>query len=473
MPSGYDALGTLFPGLNMEDSESLQSLAKALYAGSETDLSTVTGGQAFATVDISPNMARIVQRKKDHFWFWDGIAKPKMTNIMTYWPEQSAVGSKNGLFTGQDALANQSSGTYNLRNAVAKMLSTRRDVTYVKSIESNVGNIKAVTEEETNGMLEILTEVSRGLYFADSSINSYEFDGLHAVIADRAADNIIDCEGTYPTIDKIRQAARIISNWGAFGKPTHMSVCLATKSLMNRYLDPAARWTVDGNPQFMVLGSDVSAIQTAFGPVKVNYDLHLRPFCRDETGAPTGDKVTNPAPPTSVTAAAASDTDSTIPAGDYYYRVESYNHRGYSTSVVLASAVTVAALQKVTLTITASAENLETGYLIYRSATDGANTAADMRFVARVAKAGATTTYVDINQNRPGCTSAFMFSMTPGEESVQYGQYIPPSKFNLYPAAAAVIPFLMMMMGVPVIKYPTRNIEFKNTPYDPAWLGLE
>ena len=471
MPHGYDALGGLFPGLDMEDVESLQTLAKALYAGSETDLSTLTGGQAFTTVDISPNMARVVQRKKEHFWFWDGIQKPKMTNLIVYWPEQTGVGSKQGLFTGQDALAQQSSGNYALKNAVAKMMSTRRDVTYVKSIESNVGNINAVAEEEANGILEILTEVSRGLYFADTAICEYEFNGLHAVMASRAPNNIIDCKGDYPTIDRIRDAAQVISTWGAFGKPTDLAVCLTTKSQMCRYLDPAARWTVNGNPQFMVLGSDVNAIQTPFGPINVRYDLHLRPFCRAETGAPTGDKITNPAPPTSVSSAAGG-SDGDITAGDYYYRVESYNHRGYSTSVASAS-VTVTAGQHVTLGIVASAEDSETGYIIYRSKTDGTNTAADMRFVTRVAKlAGGTTTYVDINQNRPGCTSAFMFSMTPGEQSLEFGQYIPMSKFNLYPAASAVIPFLEMLMGTPIVKFPTRNIEFTNTPYDAAWLGL-
>ena len=471
MPHGYDALGGLFPGLDMEDAESLQTLAKALYAGAETDLSTLAGGQAFATVDISANMARVVQRKKDHFWMWDGIQKIPMKNIITYWPEQTGVGSKQGLFTGQDALAQQSSGTYGLKNAVAKMMSTRRDVTYVKSIESNIGNIQAVAEEEANGILEILTEVSRGLYFADEAINDYEFNGLHSVMASRAPNNIIDCEGDYPTIDKIREASQVISSWGAFGKPTDMAVCLTTKSLMNRYLDPAVRWTVDNNPQYMVLGSDVSAIQTAFGAVKVKYDLHLRPFCRSETGAPAGDKTTNPAPPTSVTGTPGG-SDGDIPAGDYYYRVESYNHRGYSTSTASAS-ITVTAGQHVSLAIVASAEDSETGYIIYRSKTDGTATAADMRFVTRVAKtAGGTTTYVDINQYRPGCISAFMFSMTPGEQSLEFGQYIPISKFNLYPAASAVIPFLEMLMGTPIVKYPTRNIEFKNTPYDAAWLGL-
>lgn len=472
MPSGYDALGGLFPGLDMDDQESLATLAKALYAGSATDLATVTGGQAFATVDISSNMARIVQRQKDHFWVWDGLKKYQMKNIITYWPEQTAVGSKHSTFTGQDALAEQSSATYALKNAVAKMMSTRRDVTYVESIASNVGNINAVAEEEANGMLEILTDVSRGLYFANEDMNDYEFNGLQAVMEARASSNIIDCKGSYPTIDHIRKAAEVITGWAAFGKPTHMSVSLATKSLMNRYLEPAARWTVDGNPQFMVLGSDVSAVQTAFGAVKVNYDLHLRPYTRSELGAPTGDKSTNPAPPTSVTAA-ASGSGAALDAGDYYYRVESYNYHGFSTSTATSS-VTVTAGQFVTLTITPSAEGSETAYVIYRSKTDGTNTAADMRFVTRVAKGtGATTTYVDSNQNRPGCTSAFMFSLTPGYESFEFGQYIPPSKFTIYPAASAVIPFLVMLMGTPIIKYPTRNVEFRNTPYDSSWLGFD
>jgi hypothetical protein len=47
-----------------------------------------------------------------------------------------------------------------------------------------------------------------------------------------------------------------------------------------------------------------------------------------------------------------------------------------------------------------------------------------------------------------------MVSDDPVEKTLQWDQFLPLMKFDLYPTKAAVIPFLILLFGTPDVKVP-------------------
>ena len=131
----------------------------------------------------------------------------------------------------------------------------------------------------------------------------------------------------------------------------------------------------------------------------------------------------------------------------------------------------VAVGDKVTLTITASVGGTETGYAIYRSRRNGTNDTADFRLVARVAKGGATTTFVDRNEDIPGTSKAFLLNLNPGHTAITWRQLLPLTRFNLYPTNAAVIPWALLLFGYLRISKRRHHVMIKNIlPTTATWL---
>jgi hypothetical protein len=178
--------------------------------------------------------------------------------------------------------------------------------------------------------------------------------------------------------------------------------------------------------------------------------------------------------PTIATAAAsnAASKFGSAQAGNYYYYVTGTNLAGESTGVV-SGQVAVTAGQGVTLTITRSAGQLETGYVIYRSRLNGSNKVtgtagaadgmSDFRQMARIPASGnSTTVYVDLNRDIPGCSKAFVLNLTPGDTALTWRSLLGMLKFDLYPTAAATIPWAQLMFGYLRMSKRAHHVCIKN-----------
>ena len=130
--------------------------------------------------------------------------------------------------------------------------------------------------------------------------------------------------------------------------------------------------------------------------------------------------------------------------------------------------IAVAAGDKVTLTITDSPGSEETGYIIYRSRKDGTNAANDVRQMARIPKAGATTTYVDRNREIPGSSTAYLLNMAPSAMAITWRQMLPMMKFPLYPTVSAVVPWAQLLFGYLRIGKRRHHVLIKNIVSDSA-----
>jgi len=90
-------------------------------------------------------------------------------------------------------------------------------------------------------------------------------------------------------------------------------------------------------------------------------------------------------------------------AGNYYYAVAAIGGQGQGQSTVLKSSqIAVAQGKRASITITASASGLETGYAIYRSRQNGTNATDDFRLMCVIPRTGGTTVYDDVNRDIPG-----------------------------------------------------------------------
>jgi len=450
-------------------------LKKALEAGYGTDVSTLTGGGALRIQSLEKTMLSTIQENK-HFALFNELAKSNATATVDEWTEQSGVGGFLGGSTNSETgnIAG-STGQYDRRTGMVKYLMTRREVSFVSTLQNSI--IEAEAVEAQNGALQLLTDAEFLCFEGDSSVVPTEFDGINQQISSLGStDHVIDAAGSsLNSIDLVDQAASVISGFGNFGTPTHLFMSQLNQSDFNTNLDPAFRVSLSGNSQDLMLGAPVKGISTSWGDIKTISDVFIRderqqrPFQLDYPAVAAA----NAFVPASVTPAApASNTGSKFGAthaGNYFYAVAGVNAEGQSTAVVSAQ-VAITAGDGVDITIARSAPATETGYVIYRGRKNGTNALADLRVMARIPVAGATTVYTDINEDIPGTCKAFILNMAGGCNAINWRQLLPMTKFPLYPTVSAVVPWAQLLFGYLRIGKRKHHVVVKNiVPTGALW----
>ena len=457
----------------------VEELRKALEAGYGTDMPQLEGGGALRIQSLERTMLATIQENQ-HFRFFNAVQKTNAGATVDEWTEQSKVGGRLGGSTNTETgNIGAAQGAYNRRVGMVKYLMTRREVSFVQTLQNTIADSEAV--EAQNGALQLLTDAEFLCFEGDSTVVPTEFDGIGAQLLDGVAngqvsgDNILDAEGqSLASIDLVSKAAAQIAGYGNFGTPTHIFLSQLTQSDLDIGLDPAWRVPLNDVPGGGIsLGSPVAGLRTSWGNIKTMSDVFIRderqqmPLQVEDSAAATASVGLKPA---SVTGVAANDASSKFGAahsGNYYYFVTGVNAAGESTGEASAQ-IAVAQGDKVTLTITASPGGEETGYSIYRSRKNGTANANDVRLMARVAKAGATTVYVDYNREIPGSSKAYILNMAPGAMAITWRQLLPMMKFPLYPTVSAVVPWAQLLFGYLRIGKRRHHVMIKNIVPDAA-----
>jgi len=466
------------------EGSAIAELQKALTAGYGTDVSTLTGGGSLRIQSLDKTMQATIQENK-HFRLFNELAKTGAGATVDEWTEQSGVGGFLGGSTNTEAgIINESTGAYARRVGLVKFLMTKRQVSLVSTLGNNIASSEAV--EQQAGAKQLLTDAEYLSFEGDSTVVPTEFDGIYAQLLAGVnagqvdGGNILDAEGqSLASVNLVNQAAAQISKRDNFGTPTHLFLSQLVQADFDTGLDPAFRVPLTNVPNGGIsLGSPVVGIRTSWGDIANCPDVFINdgdqtvPF---QVQYPTLATANDGLKPT-LALAAASDVSSKFGAahaGNYYYLVTGVSANGQSTGVISAQQA-VTAGQKVTLTITASAGGQETGYAIYRSRKNGTNSPSDFRLVARVGKAGATTTYVDLNRDIPGTARAYILNMSPGDHAINWRQLLPMMKFPLYPTNAAVIPWAQLMFGYLRITKRRHHAVIKNIlPNGAKWKPFE
>lgn len=434
-----------------------EDLLKALQASNyQTDVSTLSGGGALGVQSLDTAMKATIQ-ENDHFTLFNRLASTNATNIVDEYVRQSSVGGFLGGSTNtQMGVVRAAQGEYSREVGFVKFLMTLRQVGYVLNIGKNI--IEATAAEERGGALQLLTDANYLLYHGNADASPTQYDGIFNILEKEVLggrisdDHIIDMQGAkLDSIEPLTKISAAVSRYGSWGKVTDVFLPNSVQIDLNMGLDPAFRWSSQQGTK-LEIGGHVEGIRLQNGVLKTSMDTFIHdeqhpmvsPFEVNFSAQAAANSTFKPASVTGVAASDASSTFSASRAGNYYYAVAGIGPNGEGMSQVTKSAqIAVAAGNKVTLTITASAANTETGYAIYRSRQNGTNTTNDFRLVKVVKKAGATTTFVDLNRDIPGTVTVPLLNMAPGADAIGWRQFQPMTK----------IPLPFGVGGMPVISW--------------------
>lgn len=461
--------------------DAVAELQKALEAGYGSDVAQLNGGGALRIQSLEKTMLTTIQENQ-HFVLFNELAKSNATATVDEWTEQDGVGGFLGGSTNTETgNISSSTGNYQRRVGLVKYLMTRREVSFVQTLQNTIADSEAT--EARNGALQLLTDAEFLCFEGDAAVVPTEYDGIYAqMVGLGSADHIIDAEGgALNSIDLIDKAAANIAGFGNFGRPTHLFCSQLVQSDFNTNLDPAFRVSLTGHSQETQLGAPVKGISTSWGDIKncpdvfVRDERQLKPFQVDFPALAAANAGMQPTIDSIAAAAGtAGNKFAAAHAGNYYYLITGLNAAGQSTGVI-STQVTVAAGQKVTIAINDSAASAETGYAIYRSRKNGTNGVTDFRLMKRIPKATGTagsivTTFIDENLDIPGTSKAFVLNMTPGQMAITWRQLLPMTKFPLYPTVSAVVPWAQLLFGYLRIGKRKHHTVIKNiVPSGATW----
>lgn len=464
---GNAQFGAGYPAGVMMGLPAWQELMKAIQAGYGTDVAALSGGGSLRLESLEHTLMATIQENK-HFRLMNAIKKTPAGATVDQWVEQSSIGGRvGGAFNTELGDIASASGQYDRRVAFVKYLMTRRNVSVVQMAQESIVNAKA--QEEINGSRELLTSAEWGNFYGDSSVVPEEYDGLVKILTDlNSVDHVIDMEGQPMDsngFQKILEAAGTVYDFGQFGMPTDLYLSVRAQTDLDLYLDPAFRVNLDNNPASVTLGAPVKAIRTSFGDIATNPDVFVREGDMPaEAKSPATNTTSDPTKPQAVALAVASDASSKFGAshaGNYYYAVAGINKNGESDLRISAQQA-IAAGEKCTLTITASAAQDETGYAIYRSRKNGSNNKPDFRLMTRIPRTGASTTFVDLNRLIPGTSIACVLNLAPSYNAIGWRQLMPMTRFQLYPTVKAEDPWAQLLFGYLRVTKARQHVLIKN-----------
>jgi hypothetical protein len=476
----------LLPGVGSQTNamgmDEVEALQKALTAGYGTDVSTFSGGSALRIQSLDTTMKSTIQTN-DQFKLFNNLPKPKATATVDEWTERNGIGGFLGGTTNTETgTIREAGGSYNRRVGLVKYLMTKASVSLISTLGNNLASSETVENEAA--ALRLLTDCEFLSFEGDSTVVPTEFDGIFHQLEDGITNsqvdggNIVDCQGlSLASIHKLNLAAAQIAGFGNFGRPTHIYCSQQVQADFDNNLDPAFRVPLPNIAHGgLMLGAPVSGIRTSHGDIAMVNDVFVRdeplqyPFDIAYPAVATANAALQPA--SAVPGSPASDANSmftALHAGNYYYAVAGLTADGQSTALVTAQ-VAIAAGQKVAITITKSAGNLETGYAIYRGRLNGTNALADMRLVRRIPKAGNTTIWTDYNKDMPGTSKAYVLNMGAGADAIAWRQLMPMLKFQLYPTDAAILPWSQLLFGFLRIAKRRQHVVLKNiVPSGAVW----
>lgn len=459
----------------------LHDLQKSLTAGYESDVATMTGGSAFRIQSLDTTLKATVQDNQ-HFALFNALPKPSATAVLDEWTEQSSIGGFLGdSFNSQDGDAEEANGEYARRVGQVKYMMTYRKIPMVLQHQNNM--VDATTIETINGAKQLLTSIEFSLYEGNDLVIPKQFAGIRQQIEELgSADHVIDMEGaSLDSIDPISKASETVFGFGNFGRLTDLYIPPSVQSDLNTNLDPAFRVALSEAPNTLTYGTHVAGIRTSWGNIATKNDVFIRdeklqtPF---ETRNPAhlATAVANvafrPAAMTAVAGAGAADSKwLAAHAGTYVYFVTGINEKGETqTRAATGGAVTVAANQQVTITITSSAGGAETGYVIYRGRKNGTSALSDVREMVRIPKSGGTTVFVDKNRVLPGTTCAYALNLSAADQAIDWRQFMPMIKIPMAAVKSPVIPWLQMICGYLRITKRNQHVVIKNiVPRTSTW----
>jgi hypothetical protein len=422
----------------------VEGFYKALTAGHGSDHAALVGGAALRRESLEASLLVTVQQM-EHFVLFNLLDKTPATATVDEWTQKRGIGGIPGSgAVGELADIPENTSDFKRKVGKVKFLKDRRRVSVEAEVQSQSGLADAIAEETDSGTLKLLTDAEYLMIYGDEDMQPNELDGLKKIMEAVGGDHVLDLGGNELSSDgsEFLDSAELIWRQGNWGRATDYFCSGPIQTDINRKLHPQFRVMQDGNQATVAKGAIVKRVTTQFGDI----EAHPDPFIEESQPpfavrggefaaqlAASGTSVVQ-----SVAGVAAPHATSRFKAGqdgNYYYAVEAGRAEGRS-ALVKSAQVAVAVGDRVTLTITPPAGNNATYFAVYRGRQDGTNADNDFREVARVAADGDNpVTYLDANQNVPGCSDIFI--VTNQKKAIGIRRLLPMTRFPLYPSTRA------------------------------------
>lgn len=443
-----------YTGWEQSNYETLEMLNKAMTAGSGVDASQFTGGRALSIESLDQTLVNILFNQDEAVVF-QLLKKQPIKSPVHQWDQRTEVGADDGAWVDEGAASQATDQTIARKFLTVSYLQTYRAVTLQATIANMIED--AVALEKDAGTRWLIRNVEKSLLYGNQTFIAEQPTGLKYGIP---STNILDLRGADATSsqyeDKINEGARVIRQ--SFGRGDHLITSPIVMQDTQKLLRDRIRFEAGENG----LGSRVfTKYPTPFGSPTLKEDIFLL-----EGTTPVASSLTSlrPSKPT-ITAAQAALGGGLVSlwdasnVGQYYYQVVAVNQYGDSVaSDAVTATPTVGTEVLITITVEATPG---TAFKVYRS-QKGASDSTDCRYAFTVARTGALMTFTDTNADLPGCSDAYLLTIDPAYNAIEWAQFLPMMKFDLYPTASAVVPFLMLLFGGLAIKKPVQHIRIKN-----------
>lgn len=449
-------------------------LHKALLVGDSVNNPGTAAGEGFPLrVESLEKTLKNVTYSSDKAILWKNIFKSPAFNTVEEFNRIKDYGDDVGGFISENDTPEVNDSTYERAFEKIKFMGTTRELSFASSLVRPAhGNVEA--QEVVNGTNWLLRVIERSLFFGNDTFIPVQLNGLEKQISENAPNtdlNVIDMRGLPLTEDIVNDAALIIRTEPNYGTATDMYMSDGVYSDLAKQFYPAQRLP-PGYTGGMV-GTLVKGMHSQSGAIMFNPDV----FIQEGPKAPTvglGNASKRPSNPSESVAPAAvalggGETSyfGATDAGDYRYKVVAVNRYGYSAAVALTGPVTVAAGQKVTMTI-ADGSTVGTAYDLYRTDKDGA--AGTERFMARYVRTGATTVLTDFNADLPGTSKSFLI-----QQNVEFFTIKQLAPFMRVPLATVSTSKRWMQLIFLTLQVfaPGKGLVFKNIGRAPGSRGLD
>lgn len=447
-------------GFGQDTAQNLEELTKALGTGTQGDAYGDFNDMSALRPQSLEGTLKVVAAKQEHIKFWKSVGKKKAYNTVEEFNVLDSYGGNSSPFFAEGGLPNEEDSNYIRQTKMVKFMGTTRVVTHPATLVRNtVGDI--VAKESENGTLWLLQQIERSLYFADSSLDSMQFDGLYAQVRDFVAgksyesQHIIDMRGEVLDESILEDGATIIAdNYGSSQLSMHLTN--QTHKDFSKLMYARQRIQMPSTDG-VTMGAPVRGYAANTGDISFVNNIFLKPDGAPKLVSQKG----APAVPTFPAGqlAAAADTSSLMEAGTYFYFVSSKNSAGESAPASLGSQA-VTGGQHVAMTINGvTSDPVAKSYRVYRGISSDP-TKALFAFEIKADHALSTQVIIDRNFDIPGTDMAFLVDMD-AENVLAYKQLAPLMKLPLARISASER-FMILMYGMLEVYNPRRVVVFKN-----------
>jgi hypothetical protein len=459
-------------------------LEKALEAGYGTDAAAYTQGRSLQREDLEATLVTVLDVKQKDLKLFHKLHKQPVTSTVHQVERQTDVGDDEFLFVGESEKASEGDPTFQRKIYETKYTTSKWEVSHPLSLTDNVEN--AINASKVAAVMRVSKGTERCIFHGNSAASPKQYDGLLKIIEDSAKNTsvperlratVMDIRGLEigetdtidgETIDAGEAlfddiAEKVYSKGGdlaeAYFPPVVSRQFKNMFSSRLRLSTKDEQFAMDKLPKIITATNSVINITDDAGADKM--------FRVKGPVVAAGNSAKRPNTPTSIAGVAASDSASkftTAYAGNYVYGVHAINAYGISAAAT-SSTVTVAAGEKVTLTITPDTNGeAATGFIITRSKAGGSS----LMEMVRVANSGnSTTVVVDFNEDLPGTAQVVLLTPTTDEmrPNASFGQLMGMSNFDLPTDSSLAHRGVVALYGMLEVRAPEYCAMIKNVGY--------